>query len=246
MLQLGILLLILLLLPQAEAAPNPLQAALLAKMLPGRSPVPAFPLLQFASKESGRITVGILALLFLAPKLKKLVRALLYRLLFVPLLRRRILSFDVAVAGQAPAADDHVEDCVRYSQLEMSTFEEARFHFKTLILNIARWARDNRREASNWRETPADYQRDLERHLAPFAGFEWGRRFRDTLVQQLGDFSVLPPHELFIALTRHANNLLRDRIEKKNPLPPAVEEALFDVLRSIRDEHVQRSIGNSR
>ncbi len=180
------------------------------------------------------------------PGISHLARTIAYRCITLPIWRRRLAWYDQALITADTPPDSLRAEIDDYVELRSGLVQEISFLIRSLQTTIARWVREERRRTAQWRTSPLHYQQDLEARLAPFEHYEWGRRFRDTLVQQLGDFSTLQPHELFISLTRHFNNLLRDRASLKDPLPRAVEEALMEVLRDMRNEHVPRPLQNSR
>lgn len=192
------------------------------------------------------LATGILLLSLQIPGISHLARAIAYRCITIPLWRRRLEWYDQALITADPAPGSLRAEIDDYVELRSTFWQEISFLLRSFQTALARWVREDRRQAAQWRLTPLHYQQDLEARLAPFEHYEWGRRFRDTLVQQLGDFSSLPPHELFISLTRHFNNLLRDRVAARDPLPRHVEEALMEVLRDMRNEHVPRPLQNSR
>ncbi len=191
------------------------------------------------------LALAFAALAFL-PGPRHLIQFAAYRLGSLPVMRRRLEWLAEAQRTNEAGEGSFRRAANDYIALNSGLLDEIWLWVRAVQTAFARAVQDRRRRQIDWRVTPADYQRDLEARLQAFEGFEWGRRFRDTLIQQLGDFSTLQPHELFIMLTRHYNNLLRDRIAQDDPLGPMVEAMLMDVLRDMRDDHVPRPLQNSR
>ncbi len=113
----------------------------------------------------------------------------------------------------------------------------------------AQWVRHVqgvRQQIRSWRNpliTPADYQQWFESQFTPLAVQfpNWVPPWRDRLVMQLGDLSVMQPHEIYQQCLRHLTAVVADAARSPNPIAAWEVEAARDTLAAIRASHVPRN-----
>lgn len=163
---------------------------------------------------------------------------------FVRAVQRRLLRRrQAAIEAYHQGAGSYTHDTDRAVALELSIVGEWRLAAETALTFLANWQAEQWKRYRNPLSTPAEYQDHFESRLEQLTlQYDWAITLRDRLVMQLGDISVLQPHELYQQCLRHFNAVCSDEDRAGRPISRFDQQVVRDAFASLRRTHVPRQI----